>query len=247
MIDLVLFVVIGVSALLGLLKGFVGIVVGTLSWLLSGWAAFQFGERTAHWLAEGAAPSTTQFLGGYSLTFVGVMVVVSVIGMVLRGLVDATRLNGTDRALGFGLGVLRGGLLGSVLVLLMSFTPMPREAGWQQSRVLPVLLPVATWMRAQLPQVHMPDVEMPNLSGLDMGKLPVTGDNAALNDMIIGSGLQQAVSGALGNAPGTKTATQAQQDPARVLPTNIDPAQVREDHTDPARVESHGQARPPSR
>ena len=43
MFDLVLLAIIGISALLGLMRGFVGIVVGAASWLLSGWAALQFG------------------------------------------------------------------------------------------------------------------------------------------------------------------------------------------------------------
>lgn len=246
MIDLVLMVVIGVSALLGLMKGFVGIVVGTLSWLLSGWAAFQFGDTTARWLAEGGQPSMTHYLGGYALTFVAVLVVVVIIGMVLRSALEATRLNSTDRALGFGLGVLRGGLFGCVLVLLMGFTPLPREAAWQQSKLLPVLLPGADWMRAQLPDLSMPDVDLRGLPEMDLGKLPMAGDNAALNEMVAGSGLQEAMSKVLGQGRNDAAGQADPQDPARVLPSNIDPAQVRPGQPDPARVESSGQARPPS-
>ncbi|KRG88191.1 colicin V synthesis protein [Stenotrophomonas daejeonensis] len=247
MIDMVLLAVIGLSALLGLMKGFVGIVVGTLSWLLSGWAAFQFGGHAARWLAEGAAPSLTHYLGGYALVFVGVLVLVAVTGMLLRSAVDATRLNGTDRALGFGLGVLRGGLFACVLVLLMGFTPLPREAEWGQSKVLPVLLPGAEWMRAQLPDLSMPGVDLDALAPTDLGNLPVTGDNAALNDMMKGSGLPDMVSRALGKPAQDATDAAHRQDPARALPSNIDPAQVRPGQPDPARVEAQGQARPPSR
>ena len=35
MFDLILLAIIGISALLGLMRGFVGIVVGAASWLLS--------------------------------------------------------------------------------------------------------------------------------------------------------------------------------------------------------------------
>ncbi|WP_305805565.1 CvpA family protein [Stenotrophomonas sp. YIM B06876] len=247
MIDLVLLAVIGVSALLGLMKGLVGIVVGTLSWLLSGWAAFQFGDATAHWLAEGARPTTTQYLGGYALTFVAVLVVVAVIGMLLRGAVEATRLNGTDRALGFGLGLLRGGFFGCLLVLLMGFTPLPGEAAWQQSKLLPLLLPGASWMRAQLPDLSVPDIELGKLSDMDLGRGAIAGDNAALSEMVAGGGLQQAMSKALGTGPRDGNADSDRQPMAGALPANIDPAQVRPGQPDPARIESPGQARPPSR
>ncbi len=124
MIDMVLGVIILVSALLGLLRGFVAIVVGALSWLLAGWATFMFGGAAARWLADGKHPSATESFGGYAMVFVGVLISVAVIGMVIRAGVDAIKLGGTDRMLGFGLGVVRGAFLASVLVLLMGFTPL---------------------------------------------------------------------------------------------------------------------------
>jgi membrane protein required for colicin V production len=241
-IDLILLVVIGVSALLGLFRGFIGIVVGTLSWLLAGWATFQFGGSVGFWLADGARPSMTQSLGGYVLMFVGVLVCVAAIGMLIRAGVNAVRLNGPDRTLGFLLGLVRGALLGSVLVLLMGFTPLTNEPAWRESRLLPVLLPVANWMRAQLPSWQVPQVEL--------GKLPIAGDNGGLGDTDLGGALsggavKDAMARVLGKQPAAVPATPG-ADPARVMPQNIDPAQVRGGDRDPARVESNGQARPPS-
>ncbi|UYB51411.1 CvpA family protein [Xanthomonas sp. AM6] len=249
MIDMVLLAVILLSALLGALRGFVGIVVGTLSWLLSGWATFQFGGDAGRWLADGARPSMTYYLGGYALTFVVTMAVVGITGMVIRSAVRATALSGTDRALGFGLGTLRGGFFAAVLVLLMSFTPLTREPAWRQSVVLPVLNPGVHWMRAQLPDWRMPQMPQLNMSQMnmqqmDLGKLPAAGDNGALGDALSASGLQDVMSKALGR-PGARSA-QPGGDPAQVLPANIDPAQARPATNDPARVESNGQARPPS-
>lgn len=253
MIDIVLLSVIGVSALLGVMKGFVGTVVGTASWLLSGWAAFQFGDRAARWLAEGAQPSVTDYLGGYVMVFVGVLVALLLAGMVLRGALQVTRLTGADRGLGFGLGVLRGAFFCCVLILLMGFTPLPREAAWQQSRLLPLLLPAAGWMRAQLPEFSIPEAAPAGLPApgadenvpLDLGKLPMAGDNGGLNEMMKGGGLPQLMMRA--RSAGGPSADAGGQAPAKALPSNIDPAQGRPAHPDPVRVEAPGQARPPSR
>jgi membrane protein required for colicin V production len=111
MIDLVLLSVIGLSALLGLFRGFVGIVVSTASWLLAGWASFQFGADAGLWLSDDGSPTASEAFGGYALTFIGVLLIVGLVGMVLKSLVRSTDLSGTDRALGFGLGVLRGAFL----------------------------------------------------------------------------------------------------------------------------------------
>ena len=69
----------------------------------------------------------------------------------LRKLVRTVGLSGVDRALGGALGLARGGFVACLLVLLMGFTAMPRDAGWQRSRVVPVLLPGALWLRGWLP------------------------------------------------------------------------------------------------
>lgn len=236
MIDLLLLVVIAVSALLGLLRGFVGIVVGTVSWLLAGWATFQFGGAVGQWLAEGKQPSMTEYLGGYALVFAGVLATVMVVGLLVRAGVDAARLSGTDRMLGFGLGLVRGAFFGCLLVLLMGFTPLTREPAWRESRVLPLLAPGANWMRAQLPDWSVPQV--------DLGKLPVAGDNVDLDKALSVSSMTETAARVLGQQPAGNGARQG--DPARVLPRNIDPAQVRTGESDPARVDAPGQARPPS-
>lgn len=258
MFDLVLLGIIAVSTLLGLLRGFVRIVVGAASWLLSGWAAFQFGAAAGRWLADGGQVHASHMLGGYLMVFVGVMATVMLAGWVLRSALESMRLDGADRALGAGLGALRGLFFAAVLVVLASFTPLPREAAWQQSAVLPFVAPLASWMRSQLPDLSVP--EMPPLPGLDalgalggmvgstgepaapgpmgVGNGMATGDNTALNDSALGQGMQQIVRQALGQRPaGTPAATA--QDPARVVPANIDPAQVRPT-SDPARVDNQG-------
>lgn len=253
MFDLILLAIIGISALLGLMRGFVGIVVGAASWLLSGWAAFQFGADAGHWLAEGQAVRPSHMLGGYILVFVSVMVVVFLAGWAVRSALESMRLTGTDRALGFGLGALRGVFFAAVLVVLASFTPLPREPVWQQSVVLPFVSPVASWMRSQLPDLSVPEMpalpgldQLPGLGGMDLstlgqlgvGNSPGPGDNAADNDSELGSGMEHMVRQALGQKP-APTAAPSKQDPARVLPANIDPAQVRPAQ-DPARVDAHG-------
>ncbi len=242
MIDLVLLAVVAISALLGLLRGFVGIVVGTLSWVLAGWATFRFGADAGLWLSGSAAPTMTHYVAGYALVFVAVMVVVAVLGMLIRAAVDATRLTGTDRSLGLGLGALRGALFACVLVLLMGFTPLPQEPAWRQSHLVPVLLPAADWMRTQLPDWSVPDMNVP---AMELGKLPLAGDNGGLDEALSGPSLHGVVGRVLGQ-PAAGNGAGHDAEPAGALPANIDPAQARPELHDPVRAESSGQARPPS-
>lgn len=250
MIDMVLLAIIGVSALLGLIKGFVGIVVSTAAWLLAAWASFQFGEDTAHWLAEGAVPSSSELLGGYVLTFIGVLVTVGVVGMVLKTLVRSTHLTGIDRVLGFGLGLLRGGAIACVLVLLMSFTPLRREPAWQQSQILPVLTPGAEWMHGHLPDWSpSPSLELPNdaLTGDNGVRETSVSPTPMLEQPLVKQVMSQALDRSrnpLATGPRRETST---VDPVNIEPAGQDPAAIRPDETDPANIESRGQARPGSK
>ena len=149
--DLLLLGVIAVSTLLGLLRGFVGVLASLLAWLLAGWAAFHFGAQLALLLAGSDAPSAGMLLAGYGLCFLGVLLVVGLVAWAVRKVVKAAGLSGVDRALGGALGLVRGGFVACLLVLLMGFTGLPRESGWQQSQVVPVLMPGAQWLRAWLP------------------------------------------------------------------------------------------------
>jgi len=149
--DLLLLAIVLFSVLFGLMRGFIGALASIAAWLLAGWTAFHFGAALALFFAGGAAPGPTELLAGYALSFLGVLVFVGLVAWMLRKLVRTVGLSGVDRALGGALGLARGGFVACLLVLLMGFTAMPREAGWQQSRVVPLLLPGAVWLRGWLP------------------------------------------------------------------------------------------------
>ncbi len=149
--DWVLLAVIGVSAVFGLMRGFIGVLASLLAWLLAGWAAFRFGAQLALLFSSDGSPSAGQLLAGYALSFLAVLLIVGAVGWGVRKLVQSAGLSGLDRTLGLALGLARGGFVACVLVLLMGFTEMPRDDDWQASTVLPVLLPGAQWLSGWLP------------------------------------------------------------------------------------------------
>lgn len=149
--DLLLLAVIGVSTLLGLMRGFIGVLASLLAWVLAGWTAFRFGAHVATMLAGSASPGPGQLLTGYAVSFVGVMIFVGVVAWIVRKLVHSAGLSGLDRALGGAVGLARGSLVACMLVLLMGFTAMPGESSWRESLMVPVLLPGAQWLRGWLP------------------------------------------------------------------------------------------------
>ncbi|MFD0740520.1 CvpA family protein [Lysobacter koreensis] len=149
--DWVLLAIVAVSALFGLMRGFIGVAASLLAWVLAGWAAFRFGADVALLLARDGEPSATQVFGGYALSFIAVLLVVGLVAWLVRLLVKSVGLSGVDRVLGLALGVVRGGFVGCALVLLLGLTALPRDAEWQRSQVVPVFVPGAQWLRGWLP------------------------------------------------------------------------------------------------
>ncbi len=225
MIDLVLLIIIGGSILLGLLRGLVGTLVSTVAWLLAGWVTFQFGRELAFWLSDDGTPTMTELFGGYALSFVSVMVVVTLIGALIKSMVQSVGLSGLDRLLGAGLGLLRGAFLACLLVLLLGFTPLPREPSWQQSVVLPVLMPGANWMRAKLPDWSVPE--------MDFRKRLVPGDNGApesVSGVLMDGVVQQVIDKAKGGL--------SQRQVVGSVPAGKDPANLEAGGQDPANIET---------
>jgi len=248
LIDVVLVALVLVSAILGLMRGFVGILVSTVAWLLAGLVAFKFGPKAALWLSSEGQPSVSETFGGYALSFIVVLLAVGMLGALVRSMVRASELSGADRALGFGVGVFRGLVIACLLVLVLGFTPLPKEPSWRQSQVLPLLMPGVSWMRAQLPEWSVPDPDSRNARR--------SGDNDELgapSPTLVEGALRQVLERG-GTAAGTWTSeavADGSSDPENVDDPGQDPANIETTRADSAQVEqparrSSGQARPTS-
>ena len=132
-IDLVLLVLIAASALLGAMRGLVGTIASLVAWFAAGWVAFSYGARLAFWFSDDGMPGATDLLGGYAVAFVGVLVLVNLVGWGVRKLVRSVGLSGLDRLLGLLLGVARGVLVACMGILVMAFSRLPQEPAWSGS------------------------------------------------------------------------------------------------------------------
>ncbi|TCZ87614.1 CvpA family protein [Lysobacter sp. N42] len=150
-LDVLLLVVVGASALFGLMRGFIGGIASIAAWLLGGWAALHVGGDVARWLAGVPEPDAIHLLMGYGACFLAVSLTVAAVAWMSRRVLSGMGLGGVDRGLGLALGLARGAFVGCVLVLLLGFTHLPRDAGWQGSALVPIFKPGARWLAGWLP------------------------------------------------------------------------------------------------
>lgn len=148
--DYCIIAALGLSVLIGLWRGFVGEVLALLGWVLAFWVAWSFGDKLAAKFTAIDLPSLRLLLG-YAICFIAVLIAAGIVNFLMRKLIAGSGLSGSDRMLGMLFGLVRGLAVVTLGVLLLGFTPLPRDPWWHQSQLLPSFQNYAQWLSAQLP------------------------------------------------------------------------------------------------
>ena len=123
--DYVVIGIVTVSLLLGLWRGVVGELVALAAWGIGIFAGLEHGAAAGQAIYAGVSDPTMRLLAGCVTVFVGVLLAMSLIGMVVRSMVKALGLTLSDRLLGAVFGFARGMLMIIVLVGLGGMTSAP--------------------------------------------------------------------------------------------------------------------------
>lgn len=142
---------IALSAVVGLLRGFIREAFALLVWILAVWVGLTFSQDFAPLLQSHIQTPSVRIAAAFAALFMLTLLVGGLVGYLLAQLVQMTGFSGTDRLLGLLFGVARGALLVSVLVLLAGVTPMPNDPWWKESALIPPFQKLALWLREQLP------------------------------------------------------------------------------------------------
>jgi len=148
--DYCIIVALVLSVLMGLWRGFIGEVLALACWALAFWVAWKFGDRLAASLTAVDEPSVRLLLG-YAICFVAVLIAGAIVSFLMRKLIAGSGLSGSDRMLGMVFGLLRGLVLVTLTILLLGFTPLPRDPWWHRSQLVPAFEGYATWLSSRLP------------------------------------------------------------------------------------------------
>ena len=148
--DYVVIGIIAASLLLGLWRGVVGELIALAAWVLAFLAAMEFGAQIGNALFTGISDAAIRSLAGCVAVFVGVLIVMALLRLAVRGMVKALGLSLSDRLLGVVFGVARGVLIAVVLVMAGGLTSAPHQPWWRQAMCSPpletIVLAVKPWL-----------------------------------------------------------------------------------------------------
>ena len=143
-------VIVLASLALGLWRGLIGEVLALLAWVLAALAAWQFGPEIGVLITAIADPGL-RVLAGYAVVFCGVLIVLALVRLAVRGMLKALGLTAVDRLLGVFFGVARGLLIVLILVAVGGMTSAPKEPWWARAQLAPPLETAVLALKPWLP------------------------------------------------------------------------------------------------
>jgi membrane protein required for colicin V production len=154
-IDYIILAIVLVSAVTGLIQGFLREVCSLVSWVLAVWLAWKIGPSLEPHLGGVLRQAPYGLWAARGIVFIAVLVIGGIIGAIVSHYVRLSIFSGLDRFLGLLLGVIRGVVIVGVAMILAQQVKLDGEAWWHKSKLLPVAQPVANLLRA-LAGEHLP-------------------------------------------------------------------------------------------
>jgi membrane protein required for colicin V production len=150
-IDYVIIGIIGLSAIISVVRGFVKEVLSLVAWVLAFWVALTFSPQLSVLLSNYITTPSVSLFTAIAALFVITLILSALVNHLIAAIVEKTGLSGTDRMLGVLFGFLRGAAIVTLLVLLASATPMPNDDWWQNAILIEHFEKLAIWAKQFLP------------------------------------------------------------------------------------------------
>ncbi len=144
-IDYVIIAVIGFSALVSLIRGFVREALSLVTWGGAFFVASHYYPYLAVYFTRFEDEVVRNGIA-IGILFIATLIVGAIVNYVISSLVDRTGLSGTDRVLGVCFGALRGVLIVAAgLFFLDTFTSFSHGDDWKQSQLIPYFSSIIRW------------------------------------------------------------------------------------------------------
>jgi membrane protein required for colicin V production len=150
-LDLCIIGVMGLSGLVGLVRGLVREVFSLAAWGVAIWVSLHYGATVAVYLESLIPLPSARAAAAFALLFLVTLMLAGLAGFLLSRLIESTGLTGVDRLAGLLFGLARGMLIIAVLVFLAKETPFPQDPWWKASRLIPLFQSLAIWLASQIP------------------------------------------------------------------------------------------------
>lgn len=149
--DYLVLAIIGISAVLGFMRGLIKEVLSLIAYVAAFIAALWWGPSVSLWLGPWVSNDLLRIVLAYGCIFILVLLLVGLVNVTLSTLIDRTGLTPADSGMGVLFGIMRGLLFVLILVGLAGHTPLVNELWWQNSALAPLAVNAIVHVKPMLP------------------------------------------------------------------------------------------------
>jgi len=151
-VDYVILALVGVSALIGVVRGFIRETLSLVSWIAAFWLAFLYAEPAAATLASYTDKPALRVIAAFAAIFVAVLLLLTIISYFLHKILVGKGVQGTDRILGGLFGTVRGLVVVAALLILLKVIPIVDQKWLTQAFLVRQFTPLTTMLIDVLPE-----------------------------------------------------------------------------------------------
>jgi len=156
-IDWLIIAVIGLSTIIGIMRGFVKEALSLVVWIGAMVIATSFCEDLLRvdsplkpFLTETITQPQIQLSAAFVLLFLATLIVGGLFNFMIGRLIASSALAGFNRMLGMFFGLMRGAVIVAMIVVAVQSTPLGQHIAWQASLLVH---PLAQWSQQLLTQL----------------------------------------------------------------------------------------------
>jgi membrane protein required for colicin V production len=142
------------SAIIGLMRGFLREVVAVVTWILALFIAWHFGAMLAPHLGGLLTNEQVRPWAARAILLLLVLFIGSIAGVFIGHFVRLSLFSVTDRFLGFAFGLVRAAVVLGVLVIICQLLRLDGESWWRESLLIPYAERVANGLRTLVGDEH---------------------------------------------------------------------------------------------
>lgn len=152
-LDIGIVIIVGLSMLTGLFRGFVKELIALCVWVLAIWLAFTYSQALDPWLQKYLQDKTARAAVAFVLILVCTLIAGGIVNAVIGLILRHSGLSGTDRILGMGFGFVRGVFIVGLLMVMVKLTSLPYEQYRRDSQLYAKFDPLVDWLYGFMPQI----------------------------------------------------------------------------------------------
>jgi len=140
-----------IYVIIGLARGGGKEILSLFSWLLAIGVGWSFALEFSDFLTTAIETPSTRIAASFACLLIITRIFTSFIFFLMNEERKKTRISFSGHFFGMLLGVIRGIVIVAVFVLTGGLTPLPEDAWWRESKLIPPFQSSALWLRNNIP------------------------------------------------------------------------------------------------